>query len=429
MTFPAIISLIAVAVIVILSCFRDLNVGILGVAAALAIGVFVLNLELGEVLENWPISLFMTLTGVTFMFSCAQVNGTMEKITSYAVRLARTNTALIPIIIFVLIAAITTAGPGNIPTVALMAPVAMAMAGRIGLPAFAMTLLVVGAADGAAFSPIAPTGIIANGLISKMAPELGITMTNGFAWTLYIASFLAQTLINFGGFFIFGGWKWMREQRSGKISIDDLAPKPEPMTWRQWVTTGAIVALIVMVLFFGWDVGMTAFILGAIFVMFTVADDAEAIKKMPWGVIVMVGGMSMIIAIMDLAGGLDILTRSIGVISTPVTANGVLALFSGFISAYSSSSGVVLPMFLPMVPGVISEIGGGDPLSLITSICVGSHLVDTSPLSLFGAMCLATADPSEDKAKLFRNLLIWGLSMAVVGALVCLLFFGVLGLP
>ena len=174
---------------------------------------------------------------------------------------------------------------------------------------------------------------------------------------------------------------------------------------------------------------MTAFILGAIFVMFTVADDAEAIKKMPWGVIVMVGGMSMIIAIMDLAGGLDILTRSIGVISTPVTANGVLALFSGFISAYSSSSGVVLPMFLPMVPGVISEIGGGDPLSLITSICVGSHIVDTSPLSLFGAMCLATADPSEDKAKLFRNLLIWGLSMAVVGALVCLLFFGVLGLP
>lgn len=374
-------------------------------------------------------NLFMTLTGVTFLFSCAQVNGTMEKITAYAVRLAKTNTALIPIIIFVLIAAITTAGPGNIPTVALMAPVAMALAGRIGLSAFAMTLLVVGAADGAAFSPIAPTGIITNGLVEKMAPELGIQMTPGFAWTIYLASFIAQSVINFGGFFIFGGAKWMANQRAKKVSIDDLAPKPEPMTVKQWVTAIAIVVLIVMVLVFGWDVGMTAFLIGAIFVIFTIADDGEAIKNMPWGVIIMVGGMSMIIGIMDDAGGLDVLTKSIGAISNPVTVNGILALFSGFISAYSSSSGVVLPMFLPMVPGVIQEIGGGDPASLIASICVGSHLVDTSPLSLFGAMCLATAAPHEDKAKLFRNLLIWGLSMAVVGAVVCLLAFGVLGLP
>lgn len=124
----------------------------------------------------------------------------------------------------------------------------------------------------------------------------------------------------------------------------------------------------------------------------------------------------MIISVMEAAGGLGIITKSIGTISNPITVNGFLALFSGIISAYSSSSGVVLPMFLPMVPGVIAKMGGGDPASLITSICVGSHLVDTSPLSLFGALCLATAASTVDKGKLFRNLLIWGLSMSVVAA-------------
>lgn len=429
MTAPAIVSLIVVAAIVTLSCFRDLNVGILCVAAALALGVGMLHIPLKEVQANWPVNMFMTLVGVTFMFSCAQVNGTMEKITSHAVRLARGNTALIPIIIYFLIAAITTADPGNIPTVVLMAPVCMALADRIGLNAFAMTLLVVGAADGAAFSPIAPTGIITNNLVEKMSGQLGITMTTTFAWTIYAWSFIAQTLINFGGFFIFGGAKWMRAQKSGKVSIDNLAPKPAPMNLKQWVTVAAIVVLIVMVLFFGWDVGMTAFFLGAIFVIFTIADDDEAVKNMPWGVIIMVGGMSMIISIMDAAGGLAIITKSIDTISTPITANGFLVLFGGIISAYSSSSGVVLPMFLPMVLGIIAKMGGGDPASLITSICVGSHLVDTSPLSLFGPLCLATAASTVDKRKLFRNLLIWGLSMSVVGGVVCLLLFGVLGLP
>jgi hypothetical protein len=85
-----------------------------------------------------------------------------------------------------------------------------------------------------------------------------------------------------------------------------------------------------------------------------------------------------------------------------------------------------MPMFLPMVPGLIKEIGGGNPIALISSINIGAHLVDSSPLSTLGALCIACAGEHEDKAKLFRQLLIWGLSMSVVGAFVCWLFFGVL---
>jgi hypothetical protein len=117
----------------------------------------------------------------------------------------------------------------------------------------------------------------------------------------------------------------------------------------------------------------------------------------------------------------------IAAVSNPTTVNGTLAFVTGLISAYSSSSGVVMPMFLPMVPGIIKELGGGDPVALISSINIGAHLVDTSPLSTLGALCIACAGDHEDKAKLFRNLLIWGLSMSVVGGVICYIFFGLLG--
>ena len=38
---------------------------------------------------------------------------------------------------------------------------------------------------------------------------------------------------------------------------------------------------------------------------------------------------------------------------------------------------------------------------------VGGHLVDVSPLSTIGALCIAAA-PSEDSRKLFNKLLAWG---------------------
>ena len=117
----------------------------------------------------------------------------------------------------------------------------------------------------------------------------------------------------------------------------------------------------------------------------------------------------------------------IAAISNPTTVNGTLGFVTGLISAYSSSSGVVMPMFLPMVPGLIKELGGGDAVSMISSINVGAHLVDTSPLSTLGALCIACAGEHEDKAVLFRKLLIWGLSMSAVGAILCYVFFGLLG--
>jgi hypothetical protein len=99
-----------------------------------------------------------------------------------------------------------------------------------------------------------------------------------------------------------------------------------------------------------------------------------------------------------------------------------VAFLTGVISVYSSTSGVVLPAFLPMVPGLSQELGGADPFAIASAMNVGAHLVDISPLSTIGALCVAGA-PIDDSRDLFNKMLIWGLSMAVVGALLAYLLF------
>jgi uncharacterized protein (UPF0303 family) len=75
-----------------------------------------------------------------------------------------------------------------------------------------------------------------------------------------------------------------------------------------------------------------------------------------------------------------------------------------------------------MVPGLAQQLPGASALGIAYSMNVGGHLVDVSPLSTIGALCIAGA-PVEESRSLFNKLLAWGLSMAVVGALLCYLFF------
>ena len=445
-SLPALMSILALVILVGISCVNeDLNVGFLGIAFGIIVGGIFSNITAAKIMNAFPLSLFMILVGVTFLFGMAQTNGTMEKLTAYSVRACKGNTALVPLIIYILCTFVTTIGPGNIAGCALMAPVSMAIASKVKMPAFLMTLLVVGACNGAAFSPFAPTGIISNGLIAKMAGELGLSpdYLNTLAWKIHFNSELAQGFVNIGGFFVMGGLKWLREQKGAALDIDELAPKPEPFNAAQKTTLLLVAILIILVVVPGLpgvkgtlpkyitnmlsNVGSISFVLSIILMLTGYGDSKAAVKVMPWSVIMMVCGVSVLIDVMDKSGGLNFLVQIMSSVAGPTTICFWASFVPAVLSAYSSSSGVIMPMFLPMTPGLV-ELTGGDAISIISAINVGSHLVDTSPLSTLGALCIAAAPEYEDKGVLFRKLLIWGLSMSIVSGIVCFVFFGVLGL-
>lgn len=417
------ISVGALVVAIVVSCFSRLNVGLLSLAFAWIIGVYLGGMSLNEVIAGFPVGLFLTLAGVTLLFSQAQVNGTLERVAKHAVRLCRGHRGMVPIMFFVLAATLASVGPGNIATAALLAPMAMAAAGRAGIPLFLMAIMVGNGASAGSLSPFAPTGIIVNGIM----PRIGMP---GQEWPTYVNNLLAHSLIAFTGYFVLGGWKLFLN--SGRSSVPEQGNTPavespvteeQPFELRHWITLAVILALISSVVFFDVNVGMGAFACAVLLALVRVADHQESVKRMPWAVIMMVSGVTVLIALLEKTEGLDLFVDLLARLTSQSTATGVSAFVTGLISVYSSTSGVVLPAFLPTIPGLVARLGGGDAFAIASSMNVGAHLVDVSPLSTTGALCLAGVSSSEDIRPLFNKLLAWGLSMTVVGAITCYLLF------
>ncbi len=402
----------ALALAIVLSCTSRLNVGLLAIALAWIIGVYVGDLPLREVTAGFPISLFLTLAGVTLLFSQARVNGTLDIVAHNAMRLCQGRVGLVPIMYFVLGAALASAGPGNIATTGLLAPMAMATALRMNISPFLMAIMVGNGCNSGSLSPLAPTGII----VSQLMIRIGLPGNEISTW-LY--NMLAHAIVAFGAYLIFGGGKLL--VRADRV---EMAGEPvQKLDRHQVLTLGMIGMLILGVIFGGFDIGMAAFAGAVLLSLLRAADDGEAIKKMPWSTILMVCGVTILIGLLEKTGGMQIFEDLLSSVATQATVIPFLAVVIGIVSAYSSTSGVVLPAFLPTVPGLVENLGGGDPLAIASTMNIAGHLVDVSPLSTIGALCIAGVAAGEQSRRLFNQLLAWGLSMTVVGALLCWILF------
>jgi Na+/H+ antiporter NhaD/arsenite permease-like protein len=407
------ISLLALLTAVTLSMFTKVNVGIVSLALAWIVGVYLGGLPLNTVIGAFPIQLFLTLIGVTLLFGMAHVNGTLERLAARAVSLCRGNAGIIPVMFFLVALFLSTIGPGNIATGALLAPMAMAIGHRASVPPFLMILMVGNGAQAGALSPFAPTGVIVNGVMSR----IGLA---GYEWQTYANNLVAHLVITFIAYFAFGGWRLFARRGStdGAAVVEH-----ESFDRRHWLTVAVLALLVIVVVAFDMQVGMAALTGATLLSLAGAAEEKETIKRMPWNVVLMVCGVTVLIGVLERTQGMDLFTDLLARVSTPGTVTGVIAFVTGIVSVYSSTSGVVLPAFLPTIPGLVERLGGGDALGIASAMNVGGHLVDLSPLSTMGALCLAALPPSTDARQVFNQLLAWGLSMTVVGAVLCWALF------
>ena len=419
------ISLAALVVAITLSMVTSVNVGVVSLAMAWIVGVYMGGMPVAKVIGTFPIDLLINLIGITLLFGMANNNGTLGRIAARAVRACRGNAGVIPIMLFIIAVTLSSIGPGNIATTAIMAPMAMAVATRASIPPFLMALMVGNGAQAGALSRFAPTGLIVNTNMEKIG--LG-----GHETGTYLNNLLAHVVVTFAAYFIFGGWKLFTRRRVAPIEMTqsdqagaraaEEAIDVEPFEARHWLTLAVLATLVVAVIEFGAHVGLAALTGAALLSLLRAADEKDAIKKMPWSVIVMVCGVTVLIGVLAAQRGMDLFTDLLARIATPNTVTFMIALVTGAVSVYSSTSGVVLPAFLPTVPGLAERLGV-EPLSIAASMYVGGHLVDLSPLSTIGALCIAALPNEADAKKLFNQLLWWGLSMMLVGALICWILF------
>jgi di/tricarboxylate transporter len=338
------ISLLALLIAITLSMVSTVNVGVVSLAFAWIVGVYLGGMRLSVVIGTFPVDLLLNLVGVTLLFGMANLNGTLGRIAARAVSACRGNAGVIPIMLFFIALGLSSIGPGNIATTAIM-----------------------------------------------------------FTRKPRVEPLMAQS-----------------DQVGARA--DAAIVEVEPFAATHWLTMAVLVILVVVVIEFRAHVGLAALTGAAILSLLKAANEKEAIKRMPWGVIIMVCGVTVLIGVLAAQGGMDLFRNMLAAISTPATVTFMMALVTGAVSVYSSTSGVVLPAFLPTVPGLAQQIGA-DPMAIASSMNVGGHLVDLSPLSTIGALCIAALPDEADAKKLFNQLLAWGLSMILVGAVICWILF------
>ena len=357
---------------------------------------------------NAALQLLMTLVGVTLLFGCAEANGTTDRVIRRALRVCAGRVRLLPPMFFGIAAAAAMIGPGAILSTAFVAPFAMNAGLRAGLSPFLIALMVCNGANAGNLSPFSTVGAIASGLMA----QAGLGGNEFRVWFFHAA---AHVLVALSAYLVLiRKASPVRKTVSAEAEIDPLGPK---QILTIVVTAVWIAAVIVLRLPLGW----TALAGAAVLLLSRASSLRGAVERMPWKVIALVVCISTVIGFAEKAGGLEWLKDTVAAVSTSRTVHAVLAFITGVVSAYSSTSGVVLPAFLPLAPSIAMRVPGTDPLALCITTVVGSALVDVSPLSTLGALCVAATPADHGPGVLFRQLLIWGLSMTVVGAAFCYL--------
>jgi len=405
----AAITLFALLLAIVLSMTSRLNIGLLAIAMAWIIGVYIAKSKPDAVMAGFPVDLFLTLSGVCFLFAIAEINGTFPLLAQRVMGGTARNPAAIPLSFFGSAMVVSAIGPGAIASTALIVPMAAAIGRRAHIPPMLTALMVANGANAGNLSPISAVGVIAN---SRMT-EAGM---GGNEMPVLLANLLAHALV------ALIAWIWflpkLRAANSATVMKSEDTGHAE-LTRTHALTLGVLAVWMAGVVLFKANLAFSAFAAGVVLILLRVGDEKAAIAKMPWGILLMVCGVATLVALVQANGGTELFSALIARVAGPESVYGVIAFATGVISTYSSTSGVVLPVFLPMVPSLAGATGATDPLAIALSINVGSSLVDVSPLSTLGALCIAALGKDEADGKLYFKLLAWGIAMAFVGAALC----------
>lgn len=397
------ISLAALVLAITAGIIGKVNIGIIACGAAFLTGHFLCGMTGKEIVAGWPTGLFFILTGMSLLFGIVKVNGTLNLMVKHGTALVRGRNRLLPLVLLGAATLLSALGPGNISVVAVMMPLAMALAREEKISPLLVSLLVIMGANAGGLSPIATTGIIANDLARKEGMEV--------AGTLFANMLLATLICAFFTYFILGGWRIPRSDNQSRTP-------PPRCNKRQAITLAVTGAAVLSIILTDWNIGLVAFLASAVLLLLRAADEECAIQSIPWSTILLVCGVTTMGHVVEYTGGMQLLTDMLAQIMNTYTVGPVMALVAGLISLVSSASGVVLPTLIPTIKGIATEIGGGvRPETLVPIIALGSHLVTVSPFSTLGALAIAAAG-SDIRDRMFRQLILAAFIYLILGALI-----------
>ncbi|MDR9617545.1 SLC13 family permease [Acinetobacter baumannii] len=417
--------LMALAVSIGLGYKTKINIGFFTIAFAYLIGCFGMGLKPSEVIELWPVKIFFIILSVTLFYNFALANGALEKLASHLLYKCRKFPQFLPLAIFFAATIIAGLGAGFYTVLAFMAPITLLLCKKTNMNMIIGGMAAnYGALAGANFMT-SQSGIIFRSLMENT----GISSQTAFSYSSGI--FILTLIIPIAVLGIYTLWN----RNSNSIVIEDQ--KPEPFDKKQKQSIFLIILMMSIVLVFPIlhlvfpdvktisflnskiDIAFLAITFSLISLLMKLADEKKVIALVPWGTLIMICGVGMLIALGVKLGIITTLSEwlanNVPVWVIPV----LLCLISAIMSVFSSTLGVVAPTLFPIVPA-LALTSGLNPLVLFICIVVGAQSTAISPFSSGGSLIMASAPADIDKTKFFNQLLFKAIPVGVIAALIAI---------
>lgn len=426
-------------IFIILSCFAAiflsiylgnrtrLNTGLFAIALAYLIGGFLMRMSTSSLISHFSIKILFLLMSTSMFYGYASVNGTMAALANQIIYLFRNHAVVLPFVLYLVCFLISCLGATAPVVCSLLAPVCFAIAAQTGIHPVIMSVLVAIGSGAGNCVPWGSAGAIICGILADTPQaEQAVGLTAKICVNFFLGGLLDLTLVYLG----------CKGYRAKAMEME----KPAPLNQKQRQTLAVIlVALALLVvpsvaqvicpnpvtayLSSHLDLQMIA-IVGAIVCGIGKLGDTKRVmsEQVPWGTIITVCGISMLLGVASEAGVIDMVVQFLGSNISPAVICLAFILIGGFLSFFTGGVTVVIPMLVPVAVSVFSARGGNLTL-LVSSAALGGMVTAVSPFSTGGSL-IAASMPDEA----LRGRLIYQQIMAAIVGWVLFAVFAVTGL-
>lgn len=403
----AILALVVLVVSIVIGTKFKINIGIMGIVGACVLAL-IAGISVRDLIGGFNSTLFLRLLGIQLLVCAAQNNGTMETLAKKLVSVvSRRSVRFIPIVIYVVFSIVGLAG---VDIVFLATPFVLALAYQMNMNPIKMLFALILSFQGSAISPLALSGI---NLYS--VAEQSDLIVNG--WNNVTATMISTGIIFIVYFFVSG---WYKEKAVVLDGIEDAK-----FNWKHIVTLLGFIAYVIMTMGFGIDTLIAPTLIAFVLIIIGASDAKKTIASIPWNILIMIGGMSLLTGVVSLLGGVELLSNAISKVTNPIILTPIMLLVAGCMSFFASGNGVVIPTLVPVVASL-----NGNVSALITAVGFGSGCTGVSPFSTIGGHMMSCYDSlyhptDEERTKTFNQLLIT--SLICLGSNAVISFTGILG--
>lgn len=428
-----ILILVAIVLSVIIGTKTKTNVGIVALVFAFLIGILGNGMNANQLIALWPTRTFFLMSIVTIFYGYLTVNGTLKGISDRVIYASRNIPWALPIVLYLVGYIIAATGAAIDALLIFMSAVAFGLAKEAGFaPILASMATYFGCVAGSQYPWGAGfatyKGIVANTFDDSMARH--IVLSN------LLVLFIIYTVYYLVTFVLVKGYK---------IKPGVQFTKPEPFTSVQKKSLALVACVMILIIVPSilktvthapiWgkvtticDIQVLSVIGIVLCQVLKLGDGRNVLKNVvPWEVIFMVCGMSVLIGLAGSMGVIDFIGSWIGENVSAGLICGLLTLASALLSFVTNGPGVIFPMFVPMIPA-IAQASGASPVAMCIAVLCGTCSTGLSPFSGGGSLSLTGCKDESVRTKLVGQQFLNALGVMIFAVILGFIgFFNIFG--